>query len=246
MAFPLAAFFLTYLLSVSSADQISVNVSTVQKLVDYRYTTELGELLPGMRYNNSINVTWAVRDSALRGLEGQVVIIKVTATAANGSDISFPTSLGLSQSSAVAYLQCIVENSTCSNSSNLSAEIPLTITLKEGQASEEIISLKSEIAAGSVQSMDTAEIRKTASGLFDYFKNVFSQGNNSTSGQNDSVAPAHNASANNSSNNFLDSLKPEGDSKNPLEFLRSNPLISIAALGIVIIITGAYLVNAKD
>lgn len=247
MALPLAAFFLTYLMAVSFTDQISVNVSAVQKLVDYRYTLQPGELLPGMRYNNSISISWAIRDSSLRGLEGQLVIVKVTATASNNSDISFSSPIGLPQSSAVAYLQCAVANGTCSNSSNLSSEIPFTILLKERQSSEEVISIKSEIAAGSIAAVDTSGIQKTAGGLFDSFKNVFSQ-NNSSSRQNVSAAPSAGTNASNSSGNvnFLDSLKPEGDSKNPLEFLRNNPIISIAALGIVIIITGAYLINAKD
>lgn len=247
MAFPLAAFFLSYLLAVSASDQISVNVSAVQKLVDYRYTLEPGELLPGMRYNNSINVSWAIKDSALRGLEGQIVTIKATATASNLSDISFFSAFGFQATSAEAYLQCAVENGTCSNSSNLSAVIPFTIMLQEGQSSEEAISLKSEIV-GAAPPIDTGEIQKTAGGLFDSFKNVFSQNETAAAkaGQQNNSSQRANSSNASGNGNFLDSLRPEGDSKNPLEFLRSNPIISIAALAIVIIITGAYLINAKD
>ncbi len=269
MAFPLAAFFLSYLLTVSFSgqisenasamqqitdyfytDQIRVNASAVQKLVDYGYTTETGELLPGVLYNNSINVSWAVGDSALRGLDGKIIIVRATASASNDSEISFVSMPGFQQKTAVAYLQCVVANGTCSNSSNLSVKIPFTISVKEKQTIEEVISLKSEIAAaGAVPSIDTGEIQKTAGELFDSFKNVFSQNETKPADKPEpqkNASPHANASNTTGNGNFLDSLKPEGDSKNPLEFLRANPIISIAALGIVIIITGAYLINAKD
>ena len=246
MAFPAAAFVLSYLLAVSSTGQLSMNIGVVQKLVDYRYTTELGELIPGVAYNSSINVSWAISDSALRGLDGQVVTVKATASASNDSGISFSSPFGIRQETAEAYLQCAVADGTCSNSSNLSAIIPFTVLIGEGQADEEAITVKSEIV-GAAPPIDTSGIASSAGGLFDSFKNVFSQ-NDSASGQNQSAAPAATGSAANASGNgnFLDSLRPEGDSNNPLEFLRANPIISIAALAIVIIITGAYLINAKD
>ena len=262
MAFPLAAFFLSYLLTAAAGDanasvmphvtgyfytdQIYVNASTVARLVDYHYTKATGELLPGVLYNNSINASWAVDSSALSGLDGQILIVKVTASALNNSDIAFVSTPDFQQSSAVAYLQCVVVNGTCSNSSNLSALIPFTISVNEVKTIDGIISLKSEIL-GAAPAMDAGVIQNATGGLFDSLKNMFSQ-NDSSSGQNNTaLAPAAAAnSSNSSSGDFLDSLKPEGDSKNPLDFLRANPLISIAALAIVIIITGAYLVNSKD
>ena len=265
MAFPLAAVFLSYLLTVpagsqiavnagalqnltgfSYTDQIGVNASAVQRLVNYRYTTDPGELLPGVQYNDSINVSWAIDDSALRGLDGQVITVKATASASNDSVISFGSVLGVQQQATDVYLECVVANGTCSGSSNLSAEIPFTISVSEKQKIEEVISLQSEIVS-SAPMAGTGAIQAAAGGLFDSFKNVFSQ-NDSSSGQNNTaLAPAAATnSSNSSSGDFLDSLKPEGDSKNPLDFLRANPLISIAALAIVIIITGAYLVNSKD
>ncbi len=242
MAFPLAAFFLSYLLAVSSADQISVNVTAVQKLVDVNYEMGGSELLPGMRYNNSINVSWAVKDSSLRGLDGQVIIVHVLATADNGTDIRFTSPFGLPQTTAEAYLQCVVGNGTCLNTSNLSAQIPFTLTVNEGENAVAAISIKSEIVQQAALP-NANEVQKTATGLFDSLKDALTQ-NDSGSAAN--TSPHANSTANSSGGNFLDSLKPEGDSKNPIEFLRANPLISIAALGIVIIITGAYLVNAKD
>jgi len=249
---PLAAFFLTYLLVVSTTDQISVNITAVQKLVGYNYALENSELLPGMRYNNAINVFWSVNDSALRGLDGQVVTVKVTATAANGSNIQFLQPAGFPQDSAEAYLQCAVENGTCSNISNLTAQIPFTISIKEGQATEESITIKSEVI-GSTVIFGTAEAQKSADSLLDSIRSAFAQNESAQANGNaaqkasSSGNPRPNAnSSNGSDKNFLDSLKPEGDSKNPMEFLRSNPIISIAALAIVIVITGAYLINAKD
>ena len=55
-----------------------------------------------------------------------------------------------------------------------------------------------------------------------------------------------NFSGNSTNESFLDSLKPEGDSRDPISFLRENPLVTLTALVIVIIITGAYLLRSKD
>lgn len=253
MAFPASALILSYLLAISTTDQLSLNVTAVQKLVDVGYAMGNGELLPGMRYNNSINIAWAVKGASLRGLDGQVVSVKVTATANNSSDIQFASPFGLPQTSAEAYLQCAVSNGTCLNISNLTAQIPFTISVKEGGNTVAAISIKSEISQQAALP-DADEVQKTAAGLFDSLKNALTQNGTGAKqseggpqpGERKNASQHANATNNSGNGNFLDSLKPEGDSKNPIEFLRSNPLISIAALGIVIIITGAYLINAKD
>jgi hypothetical protein len=242
-----AAFLLTILclFALPFAEEISVNVTAVQKLVDYSYSLQNSELLPGLRYNNTITAAWAVPASSLSGLEGQIVVVKVSASASNESDIFFLSPFGTQAKSAEAHLRCKVENRTCGNGSNLQAEIPFTITIKEGENGAAKIMLKSEIVAGSQLPISESEVQKSAGGIFDSLKNAFGNSSLPSAAQEQQKNESAAAPANHSSD-FLGSLKPEGNSKDPLQYLQSNPLISIAALGIVVVITGAYLLNAKD
>jgi len=252
MAIMAAAYFFSYLLALTSVDELNVNLSAVQKLVDYSYTLENSELLPGLLYNNSINVRWAIKDSALRGLDGQKVTVRVLASASNDSDVAFSSSFGSSSKSAETYLHCDVINGSCANTSLLATSIPFTVSIRPGEKAETKITLKSEVVQGAPSPISTQDVQKSASSIFDALRNAFGNGSENASAKANSsqLAAPHNGSENTSpqagKENFLDSLKPEGDSKNPVDFLRANPLISIAALGIVVVITGAYLLNSKD
>jgi len=240
-----APFILTYLLAITSVQEMNVSTNAVQKLVDYNYSIQAADLIPGMRYNNSVGVSWAIGNASLRGLDGQTVTVKVSARALNDSGISFFSPFGTRASSAETYLHCRVANGTCDNSSVLFSEIPFTITITQGGNESAQITLDSEIVAGAPLPISNDEVQKSAGSIFDSLKNAFG---NSTEGAQPlkNEASSSSGSSTNGSKDFLDSLKPEGDSKNPLEFLQSNPLISIAALGIVVVITGAYLLNTKD
>ncbi len=242
MASLTAGLLLAYLLSTSFTDEVELNISPVEKLVDYSYDFGFAELIPGISYNGTINAAWAVPDSALLGLEGKSIAVKITATAQNNSSIQFPSMLG-EQKTAEAFLICDVQDNTCANSSVLSVQIPVLVLLQPGeseQGSISKISLKSEI----VEASETINIEKEAGRLFETLKNALGE---NQSQNNSSGFSLPNISLNQSNNgNLLDSLKPEGDSNDPIDFLRKNPLISLAALVIVIITTGAYLLNAKD
>lgn len=236
------AFLIAYLLAASMTDEVNLSVSPIHKLVDYRYDFSFSELIPGMRYETSVNASWAIPQSALSGLGGQRITVKISGTADNESGIYFRLPLGSQSKTAEAYLYCDVQNKSCSNTSVLSAVIPLSITAGQNDSGTGKLSFKSEIAEGTQFSLPEApDLGQSASGLLDSFRDTFAP--NSSAGQGSGLFPNHSG---NSSENFLDTLKPEGDSKNPLEFLRQNPLISIAALAIVVVITGAYLLNAKD
>ena len=257
MAAQFAAFALAYLLSIGFTDELTLNVSTIDRLVTYHQSTDFTEVIPGALYNGTIGVEWAVPDSALSGIGSDSLAVKVTASVPENSSVFFPVE-GAQAKETTVYLVCKIADGTCANGSVLSASIPIAASAKPDTESVAKISLHSE----TVQSVPTtySAALKDAGSMFDSLKNIFSQNSssNSTSGAQATPADllqvgglnftlgAQGNSTQNASGNFLDSLKPAGDSHDPLSFLRENPLISIIALIIVIVITGAYLLNSKD
>lgn len=242
------ALFLAYLLSVSFTDTVQLNLSSVQKLVDYEYNFNFSQLIPGQLYNGSIRARFAVPDAALAGLEGKSVFVKISASADPNSSVFFPVLSGVQSKEAQIYLRCDVANGSCANSSVLSAEMPVLASAKPDSEQLAKIYLTSEI----VQGESAGSLQAQAGGILDSIKGSLTQ--NVSAWQN-TVPPVQQPNGSISgpsqanktgAQDFLDSLKPEGDSKNPVQFLKENPLISLTALLIVIIITGAYLLNAKD
>ncbi|MFA6328782.1 MAG: hypothetical protein WCY41_05035 [Candidatus Micrarchaeia archaeon] len=259
MATPFAAFALAYLLSVAFTDELSLNLSYIERLVTYRQNVDFTELIPGALYNGTIAVDWAVPPSALSGIDAQTLAVKVTAVAPENSSVFFP--IGNTQAKeATVYLQCKIADGVCANGSTLSAVVPVATSAKADATGEVKISLRSEIVS-SVPASYSATVVDTGT-IFDSLKEIFSQNTTGYAPSNVSAATSPSASGainlsdlnisigalgnNSSSGNFLDTLKPEGDSSDPLLFLKENPLISISALLIVIVITGAYLLNTKD
>ncbi|MFA6907770.1 MAG: hypothetical protein WC263_02995 [Candidatus Micrarchaeia archaeon] len=260
MAAPFAAFALAYLMSIAFTDELALNVSYVERLVTYQQNMDFTELIPGALYNGSITANWAVPPSALSGLGTDSLVVKVTATVPENSSVFFPVGGGQAKETSV-YLECKIAAGECANGSILSASIPLAASSRPVAASATKISLLSETVS-SVPPSYSATLQE-AGAIFDSLKKMFMQNgtgapsnasvaaNSSAQGKLDfgnisfSIGTAGNSSQN-GSGNFLDSLKPVGDSQDPLLFLRENPLISILALIIVIVITGAYLLNSKD
>lgn len=257
MAAQFAAFALAYLLSIGFTDQLTFNITTIDRLVTYHPSTDFTEVIPGALYNGTIEVDWAVPDSALSGIGTDTLAVKVTATAPENSSVFFPMEGSQAKETSV-YLECRIANGTCANGSVLSADIPIAASAKPDSETEASISMRSE----TVQSVPTtySAALTDAGSMFNSLKNVFSQNSTPNASGLRQATPAEllslgdlnftlGAQANSTQNgtgNFLDSLKPEGDSSDPLAFLRENPLVSILALIIVIVITGAYLLNSKD
>ncbi len=242
MASFIGGFFLAYLLSVSFTDEIQQNYSSIGKLVDYSYNFTFATLIPGLRYNTSIRAAWAIPDAALAGLNGKSIVVRVSASSEPNSSVYFTTQDNEGAKEASALLRCDVQNSTCANTSLLSAEIPAYILAKENENASPKISLKSEIVG---------EQTAGTGGEFDIFgslRNIFqpNQSGNKPDEKQEGGSDFLNFTGNLSDGNFLDTLKPNGDSNDPIAFLRQNTLISIGALVIVIVITGAYLLNTKD
>ena len=240
--------FLAYLLSASFTDSVQLNVTPVQKLVDYTYSLGFSQLIPGELYNGSITADWAVPQQAIAGLDGQSVTVEVTASTGQNSTISFPAASGAQASDYEAYLRCDVENGSCANTSVLSAVIPVVASAVPDSAQLTQISLTSEI----VQSSVAPTITVSAGSLLDSLRNALGQNNSSASAPGAAQLQLPNGSLLPNSTNlsgaadFLDSLQPEGNYKDPVSFLRDNPVVSLTALVIVILVTGAYLLKVKD
>lgn len=255
MATPFAAFALTYMLAVAFTDELALNVSYIERLVTYQQNMDFTELIPGALYNGSITANWAVPPSALSGIGSDSLVVKVTAAVPENSSVFFPSGATQAKETSV-YLECKIVEGECANGSILKASIPIAASAKPDADSRAKISLRSEIVP-SMPGTYSAALQEAGT-IFDSLKKLFTQnasGNESSnasapSGRLDlgnlSFSLGAGNQVQNSSGNFLDSLKPVGNSQDPLMFLRENPLISILALIIVIVITGAYLLNSKD
>jgi len=258
MAAPFAAFALAYLMSVAFTDELALNVSYIERLVTYQQNMDFTELIPGALYNGSITANWAVPPSALSGIGTDSLVVKVTASVPENSSVFFPVGNAQAKETSV-YLECKIVGGECANGSILSASIPIAASAKPVASSEAKVSLRSETVPSVPASYSST--LKEAGTIFDSLKSMFLQNASSSnaSAAANSSAPgsidfgnlsfslgSNGNPAQNGSGNFLDSLKPVGDSQDPLKFLRENPLISVMALVIVIVITGAYLLNSKD
>ena len=250
MASFIGAFLLAYLLSASFTDTLQLPLSSVQKLVTYDYAgLNFNNMVPGVQYSGDIIAYWAVPDSALAGLDGKSVTVKVTATADSNSSVFFTSASGGQSKEAEVYLHCDVQNGTCANTSVLAAEIPLIASVQQGESAAPNITLKSEIVESApANDGNLAQGASQAQQLIQSISGAIS--GNSTENQSNFSIPQISIpaiGANSSANvSFLDSLRPEGNPQDPVGFLKNNPLISLTALVIVIIITGAYLLKSKD
>lgn len=243
------------LLSAAYAEETQLNPTPVGKLVEYEYGIDFSQMIPGVEYSSYISAKWAAPASALSGLDGKTITVKVTATADGQSDAFFLSQQGERSKQVSYFLYCVVQEGVCSPSSALSARIPLIISLQEGQGPE--ITLESKIengvqpeaqegAAGQPNSSNLTPAEELLQSLAGALSANTSNGSNETPVLSLPSLDLLNFSGNSSNESFLDSLKPEGDSRDPISFLRENPLVTLTALVIVIIITGAYLLKSKD
>jgi hypothetical protein len=258
---------LSYLLAVVFTDEISLDFSYIDRIVTYEQNVDFTELIPGELYNGTITASWAVLPAALEGLDAQTLSVRITATAPENSSVFFPVGDMQSKETTV-YLQCKLQSGSCAEGSVLSVDIPVAATALPETGHKATIIMRSEIVGSMPQSYES--VQQEAGAVFESLKKVFSQNLSGSAAAAEPVSSVGGEAAlpaasdvqsqgalnfsfgalgngeQAGNGNFLDSLKPEGDSQDPLLFLRENPLVSIFALIIVIVITGAYLLNAKD
>ncbi len=237
------AVFLACLAAFSFAESAIASVSALGEPVAFSYNLNFSNLIPGVRYNSTITARWNVPDSALAALEGTTVVIKATAKADESSPLFFLSQDGSRSKEASAILSCSVIASACSGNSTLEAHIPVYIIATPNETGEYGLTLSYAAADGQEGADAISKID-----LLQSLKDIFQQ-NSSGKGLNEAKSSGNgflNLTGNLTDANFLDTLKPNGDSHDPIAFLKQNTLISIAALAIVVVITGAYLLNTKD
>ncbi|MEM4348389.1 MAG: hypothetical protein QXN37_02365 [Candidatus Anstonellaceae archaeon] len=222
-----ASLFLPYLMIASFSSETAINFSSLDKLVDYELDFAYEGLIPNQPYSGSVKIYWAIPNQSLHKLQSENLLVKVKISSSSES-LKFITNSTQSKQAEV-FLFCKIENSGCSNDSVLFSEVPAIITV--GNSTPASISIESEI-------LPTEQIENSKFDL--HIENV-------TSVKLDFTSPPEIFSSQpNPSPDFLDALKPQGNHKDPIEYLKENPLVSLTALVIVILITGAYLINSKD
>ncbi|MCX8194724.1 MAG: hypothetical protein N3G22_01275 [Candidatus Micrarchaeota archaeon] len=235
MASFLWAFILAAMLPSSFTQEASAEVRPIEKLVDYEYDLNFSAIIPGVAYNRTLAVRWAVPDAALEGLDGRSLKLKVMAEIENSTAVYFLVG-GKPSNYTEAFLRCDVANSTCANSSILYAAVPIFVKAQPEALESPKIRLRSEIEEGGLAD---------GLGFIGEFEKIF-QGDNSTSEKNKSKGEKNGYVLEIKGENLLENFKPEGSPTNVLEFFKSNAAVSLVALVVVIIITGAYLLKTKD
>ena len=248
------------LLSFAYAEETQLSPTPVGKMVEYEYGIDFSQMIPGVEYSSYINAKWSAPVSALSGLDGKTITVKVTASADESSDAFFLSQQGEREKQVTYFLYCIVQEGACSSSSVLTAKMPLIISLQEGKGPQITLESAVENAQGEASAKAVeqagAATQPNSSNLTPAEEFLQSLAGalsaNETNNSSEALALSLpsldilNFSSNSSNESFLDSLKPEGDSRDPISFLRENPLVTLTALVIVIIITGAYLLRSKD
>jgi len=248
------------LLPFACAEETQLNPAPVGKMVEYEYGLDFSQMIPGVEYSSYITAKWAAPASALAGLDGKTITVKITASADESSNAFFVSQQGEREKQVTYFLYCIVQEGACSSSSVLTAKMPLIISLQEGKGPQITLESAVENAQGEASAKAVeqagAATQPNSSNLTPAEQLLQSLAGaltaNASNGSNETpMIPLPqmdllNFSGNSTNESFLDSLKPEGDSRDPISFLRENPLVTLTALVIVIIITGAYLLRSKD
>ena len=228
MVLTAAGFISSFLLAASFTEDVHLNVSPLEKLADHELILPSGPIIPGVQYNGSIRAWWAAPDSALVGLEGRTLYVRVSASAGSNSSLSFPGALGIANHEGSTTLSCIVSNSSCVNGSVLTSQIPLSLLVSQNSSADEELTIKSEIVGPDALS----SAKGKPSEILDALAGMLSNGSNGNISVEAPKFSLPGASA----------LSSGGQP----DFLRDNPLLTIGALILVVAITGAYLINTKD
>ncbi|MCX8197502.1 MAG: hypothetical protein N3G80_04275 [Candidatus Micrarchaeota archaeon] len=208
---------------------ISLTLSSLDKLIEYEYDFAQEGLIPNQPYSGQIRVYWAVPNQSLQKLQSPNITVKVMLNSSS-SWVQFLED-GQNRSYREVFLSCRLANATCLEGSVLEATVPVLIVAPSLNSSDTLmLKIESEIVSN-IQPAQASPA--SAQPAFEMPKITI----NLTNIENQ---------PNSTSNDFFGSLQPHGDYKNPIDYLRENPIISITALLIVIVVTGAYLLNSKD
>ncbi|MEM4554362.1 MAG: hypothetical protein QXT25_00735 [Candidatus Anstonellaceae archaeon] len=224
----LAGMALSYLLLASFSSETALNFSSLDKLVDFEFDFAYEGLIPNQPYSGSVKIYWAIPNQSLHKLQSDKLIVKVRLISFSDS-IKFIVNSSPTQQAEI-FLFCKIENGSCSNESVLYSEVPTLVVVSNSTPAN--ISIQSEIVPA--ERFENAKLELPLGNMASIKLNFTPSADFLPS------LPNH------SDSDFLDALKPQGNHKDPIEYLKENPIVSLTALVIVILITGAYLLNSKD
>jgi hypothetical protein len=264
-------FLFLLLFSIYFSEEIIISTKPIQKLIIYNYSSNFENVVPGITYNNFIEVFWAIPNQSLEGVGENKIVVLVKATTDNSSEVFFLNGSKKTKHYET-YLICNITNSSCAEGSILHSRIPFVFKITNQTLENETgNSLNISIVAEIVSSEDQKE-QNINFNIFDFFKNLnlFEEQKSQPAQVQNSEQPTTSLSeinqtqtgsgqAQNTENlqkenspysekNIFEELKPETKEKekNLFEFFKSNLVISLIAITIVIIITGSYVLRSKE
>jgi hypothetical protein len=264
-------FLFLLLFSIYFSEEIIIFAKPIQKLIIYNYSSNFENVVPGITYNKFIEVFWAIPNQSLEGVVENKIVVLVKATTDNSSEVFFLNGSKKTKHYET-YLICNITNSSCAEDSILHSKIPFVFKITNQTLENETgNSLNISIVAEIVSSEDQKE-QNINFNIFDFFKNLnlFEEQKSQPAQVQNSEQPTTSQSeinqtqtgsgqAQNTENlqkenspysekNIFEELKPETKEKekNLFEFFKSNLVISLIAITIVIIITGSYVLRSKE
>jgi hypothetical protein len=222
------ALFLLLAISFSFAQSFEVNAAPITDLVRVESDLNLTNVIPNYNYERQINVFWAIPDSAITNINTDAIRVYVTAKTDAKGGISF-VKAGKQSKESTATLTCFIENGTCSANSTLNATFDVLVAATENGTAGKI-----DINASMLQQKPVNEIASEATQLVDEIGSKASEyidGVAQPSAQKPSVQQS----------------APQKEApQDAVEFLQQNPLLSLTALAVIVVVTGAYLLKSRD
>ena len=213
---------------------ITIEGYNVQDLISVFWGEGINSaFLPGYPYRSNFMVSWSIPDSALQGIDSDKVEIFITASAPENSTLQFE---GSNTKEISFTLACIVYEGECAANSSLSRQIEFTFVPSQNQPNtSELISINASLYAPAEHGLEPQGILRSLAEAASNYSGLLT---NSTS--LDAYA--------NTTGSLLQ--QPQNQSAHtpsaPSSFLLENPLLSLAAFALVILVTGAYLLKNKD
>ncbi|VVB58941.1 Uncharacterised protein [Candidatus Anstonella stagnisolia] len=241
----LLIFFSALAASACLAEPLNIAVSgaNVQNLVSISWANSSSAFLPNYPYRSSFTVSWAIPNSALIGLDAKQVDVYVVATAQENSTVSFTGSPNNKRSEFT--LTCILQDGACGPGSELNKKVEFTIVPSSSQPStHELIIINASLSQQGSQLNPASILSSLSNSNYPNLANLSGISENNTIGKISDFG-----------SQFAAGISPNSSPKEPasqtaspqsLSFLLQNPLVSLVAFALVIIVTGAYLLKNRD
>lgn len=240
---PTALVLLSALAASCLAEQFNIEIfgPNIQNPILVLWENTSSTFLPGYQYHSNFTVHWAIPNSSLSGLDADEVSVLVVASAQENSTVSFEGFPNTKR--AEFYLTCTLQDRKCGPNSTLGKRIEFTFAPSSEQPfTRELISINASLAQPAIK-LDPASILSSLSRASSTHLANLSDAQNSTLGKLADFG-----------SQFAAGISPNSSRKGPApnassqqaSFLLQNPLVSLVAFALVILVTGAYLLKNRD